>query len=110
MRRTVIKHKPTTRTFSVNRWKGSLHYHGCIACHCAMTCACETPEADTQPCNDCRQGRVTFIQEGRYPRECCADRELATKDDRETYKLAGPGPWWICTTCCRQFTSPGSNT
>lgn len=106
----MIKHKPTTQPFAVRKWAGSQHNHGCIACQCALTCACETPELDDRLCNDCRQSRVTFIQEGRYPRECCATRSLATNDDRRRYLLAGPGPWWICTTCRRQFTSPGSNT
>ena len=92
------------------KWKHKGHHHGCTSCHLRYRCNCDQLDVDGI-CVDCRMGRRTFIQEGNYPKECCASRRLVQfKEDRERYKLAGPGPWWICPTCCRQFTSPGSNS
>lgn len=94
------------KPISVASLAGKQHQHGCIDCHCAYTCGCRQPELDRQ-CNDCRQGRDTYIQMGMYPAACCGTRRLATRKERETYKLAGLGNWWICTTCWRRFTAPG---
>lgn len=38
------------------------------------------------------------------PRPCCrVNVRVTNKDDLKTYKLRGPGPWWLCKTCARQF-------
>lgn len=103
-----MKWKPKAPTFSVASFAGKAHHHGCVHCHCRYTCACYTPQHD-DVCTDCRQQRSTFIQMGLYPKACCVTRRLATPDDRKRYLLAGPGPWWLCTTCLRQFTVPGSS-
>lgn len=100
----TIKYKPKSPTFSVYTFKGKRHYHGCIHCKNRYCCSCYSPELD-DVCTDCRQDRSTFIQMGERPRECCVNRRLATKDDRSTYLLAGPGPWWMCRVCSRQFTT-----
>lgn len=97
---------PTGKSaFNAARWAGKRHHHGCTRCSCRYKCTCDTPEVDAI-CHDCFHGRTTFICDGMLPRPCCAVRRPATRDDREQYLLAGPGPWFFCTTCFRQFTSP----
>ena len=92
--------------FSVNKYIGKLHHHGCQTCHWRYTCSCVAPQFDRY-CTDCKQGRPTSIMAGVQPAACCTEDEmrLATRHDRETYRLAGPGPWWLCHTCFRQFTT-----
>lgn len=94
-----------TRPFPTAKWKGKLHYHGC---QCGRTYgdACTTPEKNGR-CNPCISGIPSKLARGREPTVCClTNLRPAEKYDRERYNLAGPGPWWICKTCARQFIRP----
>jgi hypothetical protein len=93
-------------TFSVAGFKGSQHKHGCVSCHCAYVCGCQTPETN-RLCNDCHQGRLTYTMLGVLPKDCCRVRQKATRTERKSYALVGDTEWWFCTTCWRQFTEPG---
>lgn len=94
----------TRKVFSTLKWGGKLHYHGCTNCHLRYHDACHTPELDGL-CPSCTTGRISAYQQAIEPRACCyVDTRLANRDDRDVYKLAGPGPWWLCRTCARQFT------
>ena len=96
---------PAKKPFSVAKWAGKLHYHGCIKCHLRYHDACESPAHDSR-CPSCITGRISAYQAAIEPRPCClTDARLAKKDDRERYTLAGAGPWWLCRTCARQFTN-----
>jgi hypothetical protein len=92
----VVKH------FSASAMAGVLHHHGCVQCRLRYEDPCEQPEIDSL-CNSCICGRVQAYQAAIEPQECC--RVLctrATDKERITYKLAGPGPWFICARCRRQ--------
>lgn len=95
----------TVRRFAVNSLKNKLHYHGCGRCQCRYPCSCDMPGVD-QNCNDCRGGHPPLfghLQRAWAPRDCCRENSrAATNHERETYRLAGPGPWWMCTHCWRQ--------
>lgn len=81
---------------------GSLHAHGCAACHTRYEDACPTP-ADDARCTPCRGGQPwQYLIDNRAPRDCCRQNaRLATKDDKSRYKLAGSRLWFICPTCSR---------
>lgn len=94
---------------SVKRFVEKQHYHGCTNCNRKYICGCAAPEINSI-CNDCRQGRDTFIMAGANAAPCCAHRRPADRDILERYSLVGNDPWWHCRTCARSFTSAGSNT
>lgn len=82
--------------------KPELHYHGCTHCKRRYPDACEDRKPNT--CPSCRMGRTSIYMTGIDPRPCCTENaRLANKDDLKTYRLAGPGPWWLCRECARQF-------
>lgn len=95
----------TVRRFSVNRFKSGLHYHGCGRCRGRYSCSCDMPGMDMN-CSNCNGGHPVgygYQFQSWAPRECCREHTRQANDhDRETYKLAGPGPWFICTHCWRQ--------
>lgn len=98
MRTVANKPYPTAK------WVGKHHYHGCTTCGLRYDDTCRTPEADGT-CLSCRRGELSVYQYAYMPRPCCfTNSQVASKDDRTLYKLAGPGPWWKCKTCARQFT------
>lgn len=85
--------------------KPTLHYHSCTEKDCRQRYpdACDTPTVN-DVCRSCRQGRPSVHQIGIDPRPCCGDNlRVANKNDLKTYKLRGPGPWWLCMKCGRQF-------
>ena len=105
MRRIAAPNGITVRRFSVNSFKEKLHYHGCDRCRGRYSCSCDMPGVDTT-CGQCRGGHtekgLSTWQAATAPRDCCREQaRTATNRERETYKLAGPGPWWVCTHCWR---------
>ena len=91
------------KRFSVAKFASKLHYHGCPQCRGRFTCSCATPEDDYR-CSTCLGGHPPSSTALAWaPRECCAEHSReATGAERETYKLAGPGPWFVCLKCWRQ--------
>lgn len=89
---------------------GRLHYHACERCRNKYPDACDHPDYD-DVCMTCRTGHQSIHQRGTLPAVCCTTEcRLANKDDLETYKLRGKGPWWLCRTCSRQHGfKPRSN-
>lgn len=86
--------------------KSELHYHGCSKCRRRYNDTCtERPMVTVQGvCMSCRMGRTSTLMTGIEPRDCCRKTvRLANKNDLKTYRLAGPGPWWLCLVCARQF-------
>lgn len=82
---------------------GKLHYHACVHCKGRYPDACQS-SLDNGTCGTCRQGRLSVHQLGTNPSTCCPNNvRVANKDDIETYRLRGKGPWWICMTCARTF-------
>lgn len=83
--------------------KAEMHYHACTHCRRRYPDACTKTKAN-DVCNTCVTGRLSIYAYGIEPRPCCYENlRVARKDELKTYKLAGTGPWWICTVCCRQF-------
>lgn len=80
---------------------GSLHAHGCRRCRTRYQDACLSPEADAR-CTSCNGGRAwQLLIDNANPRPCCQQARLATKEERERYRLAGQQLWFICLTCAR---------
>lgn len=81
---------------------GSLHAHGCRQCHIRYQDACPTPAEDAT-CKGCRGLRVwQLLIDGAASKDCCiATARLVTKDEKDTYRLAGSHLWFICTVCKR---------
>lgn len=83
--------------------KPELHYHACTTCKRRYPDACTTPKTN-QVCITCKSGRLSIHALAIDPRPCCATHlRLTRKDELKTYRLEGPGPWWICAKCFRQF-------
>lgn len=104
------------KKWSSEKFKGKLHYHPCISCGIPYTCPCKTPAVDDL-CNlhsplRLPQNGPTVLYTNRLPQQCCfIHARSASTEDRNIYRLAGPGPWWICRLCFRQFGFfPGSNS
>jgi hypothetical protein len=96
--------------FTPTKFKGKLHYHGCLGCRRRYWDSCHQPEDDAR-CITCLAGHASIQHLGTAPRACCTTNcRVATKDDREQYKLAGPGPWHLCQTCYRQHPSQPRST
>jgi hypothetical protein len=78
------------------------HAHGCRSCHFRYEDACERPNLDGL-CTTCRGGHAwQLLIVNAEPKQCCLDTaRLATKEERDTYKLAGTHLWFICLTCKR---------
>lgn len=110
MVRTLAPKGLTPTRFNATNMAGKQHRHGCLQCRLSYSCDCQTPEVDDL-CNSCISGRISAYQEAIEPRECCRRKcKRATDADRTKYKLAGPGPWFLCTTCRRQHpTNPGGS-
>jgi hypothetical protein len=82
--------------------KKTVHWHGCRRCPTAYEDNC--PDAKTDAlCTACRGGKPWMLLiENRKPRPCCRElSRLATKAERDTYRLAGARVWWICRACAR---------
>lgn len=85
------------------KWKGEQHFHGCIECRSRYSDSCQVLKADGV-CNPCRSGIPSGRQRAWGPAACCLENSrLCEKYDRERYKLAGLGPWFVCRTCARTF-------
>ena len=86
------------------------HAHGCIRCRARYEDTCSDPVGDGL-CRLCASDGTNvdpWWPEARLPRECCMEDSKRLnpdwKGDRATmksYKLAGRGPWWQCSTCGR---------
>jgi hypothetical protein len=89
---------------------GSRHAHGCKRCAIRYEDACTDPLTNG-PCTSCRGGRAwQLLIENALPQQCCLEHSrLATKDERETYRLAGSTLWWICSRCAPTRSSPIPN-
>ncbi len=83
-------------------FNGTRHAHGCIRCQTRYEDACDDSSTDAL-CVECRGGRgFTLLIENARPRLCCQARSsIVTKDQRDTYRLAGSKVWWICRDCAR---------
>ena len=74
------------------------HRHGCSVCGRRYDDSCDMPEENGR-CRFCRgvAHPPTPWERSYAPQECCRRlARLATTDERGSYRLAGPGPWWIC--------------
>jgi hypothetical protein len=81
------------------------HAHGCIQCGSRYMDSCTTSEKNGT-CYPCRSGVPnTFLTQGYLPIECCPSniRRVFDPDELLRYRLAGPGPWFICRSCQRTF-------
>ncbi len=77
------------------------HQHGCTTCRGPYSDTCNTPHIDGR-CNPCTSGIPSVWAINRRPNECCyTHTRKALKQELKTYRLAGPGPWYICTRCHR---------
>lgn len=108
MRRTLAKSSMPVRRASstpaavLERMADTLHFHGCSACRRTIGCYCSTP-AENPVCRPCRGLLLSVYDVTREPQECCHRdvTQVIRKEDVELYALAGPGPWFRCTTCFR---------
>lgn len=83
--------------------KPELHYHACTHCRRRYPDAC-TSAGLNSVCPSCVMGRDSIHMQGIAPRPCCHQHlRVANRVDLKTYRLAGPGPWWLCGACGRQF-------
>lgn len=81
--------------------KKTVHWHGCQRCHTGYEDNCTTKTVDGL-CIACRGGRAwQLLIDSRAPRPCCQAARLVTKEQRETYRLAGGHLWFICPVCAR---------
>ena len=100
----------TVRRFAVNKFKDKLHYHGCGRCRGRYVCSCDMPGVDLN-CSRCNGGHGDSVHTAALrPQPCCREHSReANGNDRDMYKLAGPGPWWVCTHCWRQHPTDPRN-
>lgn len=90
--------------FAVAKLARKLHMHACPTCGLPRWCSCATPAVDLPPCTECTTGRRSTLVDGWRPIPCCESAtQPATNDERTLYRLAGPGPWWLCRRCARVF-------
>jgi hypothetical protein len=85
--------------------RNSLHAHGCTRCHLRYDDACADPATDGR-CVACRGGKAwQLLIDSNAPRDCCRQqaRLVHGKEEKERYRLAGSGLWFICPTCARTF-------
>lgn len=90
---------------------GTLHAHGCRRCHTRYTDACAS--AEDALCTSCRGGRAwQLLIDSAAPHDCCREHSrLVTKDEKQTYRLAGAHLWFICKRCARTHpTNPRGTT
>lgn len=78
------------------------HAHGCARCRTRYEDACAEPAVD-QLCDACRGLRVwQLLIDNRAPRDCCRERcHIATREERDRYRLGGTRLWFICSDCAR---------
>jgi hypothetical protein len=79
----------------------AFHYHACIICRGRYGDACATRQHNGK-CNACLSGITSTYAYTLQPVPCCrrSSRPVVTEEIAR-YKLAGPGPWFICGTCRR---------
>ncbi len=110
MRRKTVWHPKAATSSSarsVPNLSGSPHAHQCTTCQQRYEDACRTHHEDGS-CASCRGGlEMPIWRSNRLPQTCCrTDSRPATKDERQTYKLAGQAEWWICEQCSRTHPYP----
>lgn len=88
----------------IKAFSGTRHAHGCTRCATRYEDACTTPGTDGL-CITCRGGRGwALLIQGMEPAPCCTEcAVVATKDDRQTYRLVGSRVWFLCKSCARTF-------
>lgn len=99
----LVKH--VTFVSAVRSLTSRYHQHCCYECKGVYTDSCGTP-TENKHCVGCQSahGRPLWDRD-RDPMKCCLELgacEMVT--DGATialFKLAGPGPWFICKTCHR---------
>lgn len=81
---------------------GERHAHGCPRCHYRHEDACRDPY-DDRLCIKCRGGKAwELIRKNTEPDDCCRQfSRLASKDEVESYRLAGSCLWFFCPKCAR---------
>lgn len=82
--------------------KNERHAHGCQRCHVRYEDACADPPTDDL-CTGCRGGLVwQLLVDSAAAKDCCRTSiRMVTKDEKQTYRLAGGHLWHICSTCSR---------
>lgn len=81
--------------------KKELHAHGCRRCRTRYEDSCPQRDEDDL-CITCRGGfGWQLLIQNRAPKPCCIHSRLATKQEKQTYLLAGRSNWQICPTCRR---------
>ena len=102
-RKAVVKSQPKAKVHSLSQLRGELHMHFCADRDCRLVYedCCETPEVNGS-CMLCKSGRRGLMA-SRDPRECCLGNceQVIDRRDLNRFRLAGPGPWYRCKTCCR---------
>jgi hypothetical protein len=89
---------------SAKSFKNTLHAHGCTRCHLRYQDACADPATDAR-CTTCRGGRGwQLLIDNAAARACCrVSARLVSNEEKDRYRLAGSGLWFICPTCARTF-------
>lgn len=86
------------------RTANSSHAHACTKCRHRYEDNCESEDVNST-CMGCRTGtRWQILFENRLPKDCCRQSSrLATKEEKKSYRLAGPKDWewWRCQMCGR---------
>lgn len=81
--------------------KKELHAHGCRRCRTRYMDACASRTEDDL-CITCRGGLAwQLLIDHRAPHACCIAARLVTRQERDTYSLAGRSNWHICPVCKR---------
>lgn len=108
-RRAVIRYRPSGKVASLadvyRKLQDTWHLHFCINRDCRVIFECNhcTDVAKNVRCHRCAGRERPQHADARDPKDCCLGncRQVTDKEDLLRYRLAGPGPWFQCTTCAR---------
>lgn len=97
--------KPLSFETAIRKLAGGGHFHACQHDKRIYSCNCKEPERN-RLCQTCRSGAERPLWDrDRDPIDCCRQiqnsKQVTAGKTVETYRLAGPGPWFQCQVCFR---------
>lgn len=110
MARQVIHYrKNDVRERSLSSLAGDFHFHFCVERECRLIYSDRCDDVRTNGRCHAHRGvaRRPIWVSSRDPQECCmGNTEQVKGDDLVRYALAGPGPWFQCSSCYRAHGWP----